>query len=667
MRLKGIFVLFLLIPFVVAFAQSKKPLTNDDIIQMVKAGFAEQTILGAIKANDTAFDTSVQGLMALKNAGVSQPITDAVLSAEALKRAGSQPSTQPSASPVIAPSASGGTANPLLQQADDLDRQANEAAAKAQEQEQKAQNLGSSGIGGLLSRKYSMQAKQSRNKETQYRQQAQQLRAQATGTQGSQQSGQTGAVSPSASPGNSGYPTAGQKPTPPTGYQISDSGLCSVMYPEDWKAYPARDAVVLSPEPQPVDYSGMNTRHPNYGAYIAAFHLPGAAGSIDNELTENHFQGLIASLRYQATREGDLNAWGPQLGYATPMMINGRAARGAEFTRFTKKRAWVIAIVPPGHGMGHGDFFTFYVEFLAPEAEFESHRPIFEKIANSIVVKDIGLPQRGPTQGARRSAPTPQAPAALPASARSPQQGSAKGNEPAGTEPSTSATFGVSNQDGTELRSLQFEGPRLNQLNVAICGKDSVHSVKFKNGDNPSFQILDGKVGPNQYCLISDRSFLTGRNFISAQQESRLIPCDQNTVSAIAAAEKRGVQKCQQVGLAGTGWPVMVAEFERRGPDLLAALVLKRPGQLIVYEEPAKYDAENDSGWALGDHGHLDFGDPNVRFNNVFGLMFAFQKESNGAIDLVITRAGGEGTNIFLLQSSGNTFRAVAHGYQGVQ
>lgn len=87
--LKVIFALFFFLVFgvTVAFAQSKKPLTNDDVIQMVKAGFTEQTITDAIKADKTTFDTSVQGLVAMKNAGVSQKVIDAMLEATADKKA----------------------------------------------------------------------------------------------------------------------------------------------------------------------------------------------------------------------------------------------------------------------------------------------------------------------------------------------------------------------------------------------------------------------------------------------------------------------------------------------------------------------------------------------------------------------------------------------------
>jgi hypothetical protein len=64
-----------------AFSQSGKPLSNDDVVQMVKGGFDANTTIAAIEAGGTNFDTSVQALMALKAAGVSEKIISAMLAA----------------------------------------------------------------------------------------------------------------------------------------------------------------------------------------------------------------------------------------------------------------------------------------------------------------------------------------------------------------------------------------------------------------------------------------------------------------------------------------------------------------------------------------------------------------------------------------------------------
>ena len=47
-----------------------KPLTNADIVSMVKAGMAESTIVLAIQHSSTVFDTSPQALISLQSQGV---------------------------------------------------------------------------------------------------------------------------------------------------------------------------------------------------------------------------------------------------------------------------------------------------------------------------------------------------------------------------------------------------------------------------------------------------------------------------------------------------------------------------------------------------------------------------------------------------------------------
>jgi len=99
MKLRIAFASLLLLVLVAAvtLGQARKSLSNDDVVQMVKSGFDEATIIKAIQANEPNFDTSVDALIALKNAGVSNPIIDAVLEAEHTKKA-----PAPAAAPAIA-------------------------------------------------------------------------------------------------------------------------------------------------------------------------------------------------------------------------------------------------------------------------------------------------------------------------------------------------------------------------------------------------------------------------------------------------------------------------------------------------------------------------------------------------------------------------------------
>jgi len=93
--------LFVLSATLLALGQTKKPLTNDDVVQMVKAGFDEATIVKAIQANETNFDASVDALVALRTAGASKPIIDAMLEAEARKKDTAPSANDPNAQPAM--------------------------------------------------------------------------------------------------------------------------------------------------------------------------------------------------------------------------------------------------------------------------------------------------------------------------------------------------------------------------------------------------------------------------------------------------------------------------------------------------------------------------------------------------------------------------------------
>jgi hypothetical protein len=88
-----------------ALSQSGKPLSNDDVVQMVKGGFDESTTVAAIDAASTNFDTSVQALLALKGAGVSEKVISAMLAAkkktEAPKPAAAAAAPAPVANPDV--------------------------------------------------------------------------------------------------------------------------------------------------------------------------------------------------------------------------------------------------------------------------------------------------------------------------------------------------------------------------------------------------------------------------------------------------------------------------------------------------------------------------------------------------------------------------------------
>lgn len=79
-----------------AFAQQGKPVTNQDVIDMIKAGLPESTIVLAIQKGPCQFDTSPMALVALKKAGATDKILDTVVKPDSAGAAPAQPA-QPAA------------------------------------------------------------------------------------------------------------------------------------------------------------------------------------------------------------------------------------------------------------------------------------------------------------------------------------------------------------------------------------------------------------------------------------------------------------------------------------------------------------------------------------------------------------------------------------------
>jgi len=66
--------------FLTGMVAAQETLNNDSIIQLSKAGFSEDMIVSTINSSPGNFDTSVDGLIALKDAGVSEKVLAAIMS-----------------------------------------------------------------------------------------------------------------------------------------------------------------------------------------------------------------------------------------------------------------------------------------------------------------------------------------------------------------------------------------------------------------------------------------------------------------------------------------------------------------------------------------------------------------------------------------------------------
>jgi hypothetical protein len=62
-------------------AQDAKPLTNQDVINLIQAKMSEETVIMAIKSARPGFNTSADALIKLSQAGVSEPVIRAMIEA----------------------------------------------------------------------------------------------------------------------------------------------------------------------------------------------------------------------------------------------------------------------------------------------------------------------------------------------------------------------------------------------------------------------------------------------------------------------------------------------------------------------------------------------------------------------------------------------------------
>jgi len=86
-------------------AQTRKPLTNQDIVNMTKQAFDARLIIKAIQTSATDFDVSAPALLELKDAGVAPSVMEAMLSAQATKPSAAADALQGASSDGLDPSA----------------------------------------------------------------------------------------------------------------------------------------------------------------------------------------------------------------------------------------------------------------------------------------------------------------------------------------------------------------------------------------------------------------------------------------------------------------------------------------------------------------------------------------------------------------------------------
>jgi hypothetical protein len=145
-----IYVSALLLGGTILTAQQKNsPLTNNDVVKMVKAGLPEATIVDAIATSDPQFDLSSAGLQALSQAGVSSKVVRAMLAAESKKKEAAPPVADNTPAPAASPDISSGpSSQPGMPDMSQMMAQMPPAARGQMEAAMARRGTGRPGMGG---------------------------------------------------------------------------------------------------------------------------------------------------------------------------------------------------------------------------------------------------------------------------------------------------------------------------------------------------------------------------------------------------------------------------------------------------------------------------------------------------------------------------------------
>lgn len=94
---------------------AQEVMTNETVIQMVKAGFSESVILAKMRSSQTKFDTRTDALIELKKAGVPEKVMQAIVSGGAPPASSAPAASAPAASApaMAAPAPQGGRRGPI--------------------------------------------------------------------------------------------------------------------------------------------------------------------------------------------------------------------------------------------------------------------------------------------------------------------------------------------------------------------------------------------------------------------------------------------------------------------------------------------------------------------------------------------------------------------------
>ena len=206
-------------------------------------------------------------------------------------------------------------------------------------------------------------------------------------------------------------------------------------------------------------------------------------------------------------------------------------------------------------------------------------------------------------------------------------------------------------------------------LTTALCGASKRVTVSFvgyqsaSEGDSGRqvaenfdraqgsvYRIIDGKVAPDVTCIVFGTSFLSTRR-IATVNIAGIAPCSASRVQRIGAERSRPVARCSRLAVLEGADELLLVEFQPKGSDSLATLVLATSRGLTFNDFPAKCEAGS-SCWREGDGGVINARD--------FHLVGAFRISTG--YELAVAWDAPEGQSTILIESG--VFRERADWYR---
>jgi hypothetical protein len=178
--------------------------------------------------------------------------------------------------------------------------------------------------------------------------------------------------------------------------------------------------------------------------------------------------------------------------------------------------------------------------------------------------------------------------------------------------------FGLPDQQGARLLLLP-DLVRPDLLKAALCAGGRMVPVQFERRQGESanngrqttgnfdklagsvFAIVGSTIDSAAPCFIASETLLSGSTVLGIAVPQGLGACAQR--SRFATQRDRPVINCWPLARLGADKPVALLEFERRGKDALAALVLVDGTRSLFLDYPAEYKTEGESLWRVDDDG----------------------------------------------------------------